>query len=87
MAGVVTYDRWGAGANKAFGSDFAVDGRKWTQAFCNADSDVGALSNKQVLDEPGCVCACVVSRKQTLTYRRNHSSDLVVLDCCEHAGF
>ncbi|GFS14086.1 temptin precursor [Elysia marginata] len=49
------YNRWGAGTNNAFGSDFAVAGRKWTEAFCNADSDGDGLSNGQELGDPECV--------------------------------
>ncbi|GFR74498.1 temptin precursor [Elysia marginata] len=53
--GVGHYNREGTGTNNAFGSDFALAGRKWTEAFCNADSDFDGLSNGQELGDPECV--------------------------------
>ncbi|RUS72249.1 hypothetical protein EGW08_019990 [Elysia chlorotica] len=45
----------GEGALNAFGYDFAIAGRKWTQALCLQDSDGDGVSNGQELGDPECV--------------------------------
>ncbi|GFR67584.1 temptin precursor [Elysia marginata] len=53
--GVGHYNPQGTGANNAFGSHFVLAGRKWTEAFCNQDSDLDGLSNGEELGDPDCV--------------------------------
>ncbi|GFS13322.1 temptin precursor [Elysia marginata] len=72
--GFAHYNRGGAGTNNAFGSDFAVAGRKWTEAFCNADSDGDGLSNGQELGDPECVWR--VGEKPSRTEDITHPASL-----------
>ncbi|XP_046572551.1 MOXD1 homolog 1-like, partial [Haliotis rubra] len=44
----------GGGARNTFGQDFADNGKEWTRALCEKDSDGDGLTNGQELGDPNC---------------------------------
>ncbi|XP_048245072.1 uncharacterized protein LOC124129019 [Haliotis rufescens] len=44
----------GGGVRNTFGQDFADNGKEWTRALCEKDSDSDGLTNGQELGDPNC---------------------------------